>query len=107
MIALPQFDPQTGIDERFDYFTIGTKAFIDGFGGSIKCTVIKINHNGANGVRIGPRDEITVRIDETKGGYTKGEILPTTAAYCPPRAKRFTPRGSYSYRIATNYIYSN
>lgn len=91
--------------ERIELATaygVGTKAYVDSFGGMIPCVVTEIHKPNANGIVIG-HDELTVRIEETRGGYTKGEIVKRSAAYTPPRKHRIL-RG-YSYRINTAYKY--
>jgi hypothetical protein len=83
-------------------YGVGTKAYIDGFGGMVPCTVTKILKPGANGRIIG-NEEIEVVITETMAGYTAGEHVKCSAAYTPPRAQRLV-RG-YHYRVNVNYSY--
>jgi hypothetical protein len=83
-------------------FTAGTPAFIDSFGGMVPCTVIEV-HTPCNGRRIGPRNELTVRVDKTMAGYRKGEVLQRNAAYTPPKVCRI--KGQFFYRIQTTYEY--
>lgn len=93
------------IEQRLEHaksYGVGTKVYIDSFGGMIPCTVIEILKSGANGIQIG-HDELTVKVEETRGGYTKGEIVTRSAAYTPPRKQRFLR--SHSYRINTAYKY--
>ena len=84
-------------------YGVGTKSYVDSFGGMIPCVVIAILKPNANGIVIG-HDELTVKIEETRGGYTKGEIVTRSAAYTPPRKHRIL-RGS-QYRINTAYKYA-
>lgn len=91
--------------ERIEHATpygVGTKAYVDSFAGMIPCVVTEIHKPNANGIVIG-QEELTVRIEETRGGYAKGEIVKRSAAYTPPRKQRIL-RG-YSYRINTAYKY--
>lgn len=81
-----------------------TLAAIDSFGGLVKCRVIAINRP-CNGRTIGTEGEITVRILENKGGYSKGEILGRIAAYTPPL--RQLKKNAFSTTILTNYQYAN
>ena len=85
-------------------YGVGTPAFIDTFGGMVKCKVIEIHKPNANGFSIGKSDEITVEVEENKGGYAKGEIVQRSAAYTPPRKQRFTK--GYAYRVNTAYKYA-
>ena len=50
-----------------------TSAFIDGFGGCTRCTVIEVIEPGAGNQFM--RGKIRARVDETRGGYAKGEIV--------------------------------
>lgn len=86
----------------FTAYRKGTKAFIDGFGGAIPCTIVEV-HKKCNGRLIGPRDELTVEVTETKGGYTRGEREQRCAAYTPPFAQRYVR--DYFYRINVCYEY--
>jgi|688.fasta_scaffold03312_55 hypothetical protein len=84
-------------------YGVGTKAFIDSlFGGMIRCVVVEIHKPKANGIRV-DHDEISVKVEENKGGYHKGEIVKRSAAYTPPRQQRYT-QGAF-YRINTAYKY--
>lgn len=84
-------------------YGVGTKAFVDTFGGMVPCVVTEIHKPNANGIVIG-HNELTVRITETRAGYVKGELVMRSAASTPPRKHRFL-RG-YSYRINVNYKYA-
>lgn len=83
-------------------YGVGTKAYVDSFAGLIPCVVTQIHKPNANGITIG-RDELTVRMEETRGGYTKGEIVTRSAAYTPPQKQ--CVRRDYSRRILTAYKY--
>lgn len=87
---------------HFKVFRAGTKAFIDSFSGLIPCTVLIVNKT-SNGHIIGDRDAITVIVNETRGGYTKGEILDFAATSVPPR--EMINKKQYYKTISTNYVY--
>jgi hypothetical protein len=83
-------------------YRAGTKAFLDTlFSGMIRCTVLAVLRR-CNGRLIG-HDDLTVRVDETKGGYREGEVLQRSAAYTPPRSQRYLR--DHFYRINVNYVY--
>lgn len=84
-------------------YGVGTKAYVDSFGGMIRCTVIAVHKPAALGFQVGSVDEISVCMDETRGGYTQGEIVQRSAAYTPPCTQMFVR--DYSYRINTGYKY--
>lgn len=84
-------------------YGVGTPAFIDTFGGMVKCKVIEVHKLNSNGFSIG-QNEITVEVQENKGGYAQGELVQRSAAYTPPRKQRFLE--GHAYRINTAYKYA-
>jgi hypothetical protein len=80
-----------------------TKAFIDGFGGMIPCTVLQVKEDCEGHIVSPHKKQLVIRVDETRGGYQKGEILDANAFYTPPRAQRV--KRKYSCTINTGYRY--
>jgi len=71
-----------------------TSAFIDGFGGCTRCTVIEVIEPGAGNQFM--RGKIRARVDETRGGYAKGEIVVMGPHDIVPRDRLYS-RGCHSY----------
>ena len=76
-------------------------AFIDGFGGCIRCTVIEIIEPGEGNQFM--RGKIRARVDEKRGGYAKGEIVVMGPHDIVPRDRRYS-RGCHYY-INTQYAW--
>jgi hypothetical protein len=78
-----------------------TSAFIDGFGGCTRCTVIEVIEPGAGNQFM--RGKIRARVDETRGGYAKGEIVVMGPHDIVPRDRLYS-RGCHFY-INTQYAW--
>lgn len=76
-------------------------AFIDGFGGLTSCTVIEVIEPGEGNQF--EKGKIRVRVDETRSGYSKGEVLVLGPRSIVPK-DRLRERG-YHYRIDTRYAW--
>ncbi len=76
-------------------------AFIDGFGGCTRCTVIEVIEPG-EGNQLS-RGRIRARVDETHGGYAKGEIVVMGPHHIVPRDRLYS-RGCHYY-INTQYAW--
>lgn len=83
-------------------YKVGTKAFIDSFGGAVACVVTAVHH-ACRGDRVCHNNCITVKVTETKAGYTKGEVVNRDACNTPPLKQRYLR--DYHYRINTLYKY--
>lgn len=84
-------------------YKAGCKAYIDGFGGMIRCTVLEVKEDCDGHIVAPDKQSLVVRCDETRGGYKKGEIVERNAFYTPPVKQRVL-RG-HSYRVNTGYRY--
>lgn len=80
-----------------------TQAFLDTFSGLIPCTVIAVN-KPCRGNNVGSQDELTVQVNETRGGYTAGEIIQRSAKNTPPRTQ--IKKNKYTRTILTGYCYT-
>ncbi len=76
-------------------------AFIDGFGGCTRCTVIEVIEPGEGNQFM--RGRIRARVDETHGGYAKGEIVVMGPHAIVPRDRLYS-RGCHYY-INTQYAW--
>lgn len=88
----------------FQTYGKGTKAFLDAFSaGLIRCTVLDVLKPG-DGKSIAPSGLVRIRVDETRKGFRKGEILEHGSHSVVPRDRVYT-RG-YFYRINTQYAFA-
>ena len=76
-------------------------ALIDGFGGCTRCTVIGVIEPGEGNQFM--RGRIRARVDETHGGYAKGEIVVMGPHDIVPRDRLYS-RG-FHYYINTQYAW--
>ncbi|HOC54017.1 MAG TPA: hypothetical protein PKI20_00200 [Verrucomicrobiota bacterium] len=76
-------------------------ALIDGFGGCTRCTVIEVIEPGEGNQFM--RGRIRARVDETHGGYAKGEIVVMGPHNIVPRDRLYS-RG-FHYYINTQYAW--
>ncbi len=76
-------------------------AFLDGFGGCTRCTVIEVIEPGDGNQFM--RGKIRARVDETHGGYAKGEIVVMGPHDIVPRDRLYS-RGCHYY-INTLYAW--
>ena len=76
-------------------------AAIDGFGGCTRCTVIEVIEPGEGNQFM--RGRIRARVDETHGGYAKGEIVVMGPHDIVPRDRLYS-RG-FHYYINTQYAW--
>jgi hypothetical protein len=85
-------------------YRAGAPAYLDSFGGLLPVTVLEVITAGF-GYQVAPRSgEITVRLNVTRAGYTRGEVV-TSGAY------EIVPRGQvrlrqYSSRIDPLYAWA-
>lgn len=75
-------------------YRAGEKAYLDSFGGMIKCVVVSVDEPGI-GYAVTGRDagKITVKLTVTRGGYARGELLTMGASQVVPRAQHYYRRG--------------
>ncbi len=74
--------------------------FIDTFGGAVKGTALEVIEPG-DGSRF--NGKIRVKVNETRGGYRKGEVVILNAHTVVPRKHRRVRSGQY--RINTQYAW--
>lgn len=79
-------------------------AFLDSFGGMLPVSVLEVIRPGYGYVAAGPDSltgEIRVRVNVSRGGYSRGEIITSKAHDVVPRDRR-RPRG----HINSDYMWS-
>ena len=95
-------DVQTELADK-NVFRAGTLAYYDTFAGLIPCKVMTVRRKGY-GFRVEPRDDaVQFEITETRGAYTKGEVISSEARMVPPR--KMIKKRQYSNTIMTCYSY--
>lgn len=95
------WEVQTELADK-NVFKAGTLAFYDTFAGMIPCKV-KCVREQCYGFRCGPYDAVQFEITESRGGYTKGEVISADARHVPPR--KMIKKREYSNTILTGYSY--
>ena len=86
-------------------YRAGTLAYLDSFAGMIPVTVIKVGSGPGIGYHAAPASgEITARVNVTRGGYTRGEIITRGAHDIVPRAQHYY-RGGCG-RINSLYVWA-
>lgn len=84
----------------------GTLAYLDSFAGMIPCTVTNVITPGFGYVAAGPvslTGEIQVRINVTRGGYARAEVITCSAHDIVPRAQHYYRSGTG--RINSLYVW--
>jgi hypothetical protein len=80
----------------------GVLAFYDSFTGMLPCTAIS-RVRPASGSHYHNGYRIKLRINTTRGGYTKGDVIVTSALFVVPRASYHRSRRGVSYYYTTPY----
>jgi len=86
-------------------YRAGALAYLDSFGGMLPVTVLEVITPGF-GWRVAPASgEIRVRLNVTRSGYARGEIITEPAHKIVPR--RQVRQHAYSDRIDSGYAWVN
>lgn len=75
-------------------YRAGTLAYLDSFAGMIPCTVLEVARPGIGYQAAPASGEITARVNVTRGGYRRGELVTRGAHDIVPRDRHRYCNGS-------------
>jgi len=85
-------------------YRAGTLAYLDSFAGMIPVTVLSVTSPGHGWQAAPASGEITARVNVTRGGYSRGEIITRGAHDIVPRTQH-RYRGGHG-RINSLYVWA-